>query len=334
MKKVLPIVLMIVFISSAANAGWLDRYCTNHPNSRFCAYSHPSSPSPTPTPDPSPTPTPTPADVTLTEVQAVPYLSDETATYVFNSTAAGDIVYGGTCGDADKTQAVSGDNTVTWNLDEGTYSNCTIQVGDSNALVVPTFKSTSKYPVVFVHGWLGNKSAWNGAIAYLTSQGWDSSLLIARSITASNSTLCGTASPAQAAEVAEWIDDALEQFPGFDKVDLVGHSRGGSNIMRGLWHGYIDSNTVRCVVTLAGANRDCGSYFPAIPSDETPGKIKVSVYYSDGSPDYDSAVDYRNTHVVGAYDSNLWPHSHSEMRTSDDAMQAIRNSLLGNVGSN
>ena len=168
----------------------------------------------------------------------------------------------------------------------------------------------------------------------MTNQGWDSSLLIARSITASNSTLCGTASPAQAAEVAEWVDDALEQFPGFEKVDLVGHSRGGSNIMRALWHGYIDPHSVRYVVTLAGANRDCGNYYPAIPGDETPGSIKFSVYYSDGSPDYDSAVDYRNTHVQGAYHDNLWPLTHSDMRQDPVALQGLKNSLLGLEGSN
>jgi pimeloyl-ACP methyl ester carboxylesterase len=181
---------------------------------------------------------------------------------------------------------------------------------------------------------MGSSSAWNNAKSYLTSQGWDSSLLIARTITESNSTLCGAVSPNQAAEVAEWVDDVLDQFPGFDQVDLVGHSRGGSNIMRGLWHGYIDTDKVRYVVTLSGANRDCAPYYPAIPSDETPGDIKYSAYYSDGSPDNDSAVDYANTSVKGAYMQNLWPLSHPEMKTANSAMQALKNSLLGTVGGN
>lgn len=330
MKRVLPIVIMIVLSGNAVNAGWLDRYCVNHPDSRFCAFKS----TPSPSPEPTSSPTPSPATAILTEVQAVPYLSDETATFVFNSTEAGPIVYGDMCGNADKTQAVSGENTITWTLTEGTYINCTIRVGDSNTLIVPTFKCTSKYPVVFVHGWMGSKSAWNDAKAYLTSKDWDSSLLIARTITEFNSNLCGSASPAQAAEVAEWVDDALEQFPGFKKIDLVGHSRGGSNIMRALWHGYIDPDTVRNVVTLAGANRNCDPYYPAIPSNETPGSIMYSVYYSDGSPDYDSEVNYYNTHVQGAYHGNLWPLSHSEIKKNDVAMQALRNSLLGAVGSN
>jgi pimeloyl-ACP methyl ester carboxylesterase len=328
MKKTVLIFLAIALADSSASAGWLERYCAKHPSTRICISDA------VPEPAPAPAPTPASSSAFLTEVQTIPYLSDETATYVFQSTAAGSIVYGGACGNADKTRAVAGDNVITWTLAEGTYSDCTLRIENSNMLTIPTFKSTSKYPVVFVHGWKGRSSAWKSAKEYLIKQGWDSSLLIAKSITESNSTLCGPKSAAQAAEVSEWVDDALEQFPGFDKVDLVGHSRGGSNIMRALWHGYIDKNSVRYVVTLAGANRSCEKYYPAIPSDETPGSISVSVYYSDGSPDYDKGVDYANTHIQGAYHENLWPLSHKEMKEAPTALKALENSLLGLSGSN
>ena len=278
------------------------------------------------------------AGISLSETSRVPALSDETATYSFTSSAAGTIVYGGACGNADKSSAVAGNNRVTWNLANGVYSNCTITVKSdstaSNMLTIPKFESTSKYPVVFVHGLFGNSRAWNTAKSYLSSRGWKSELLIANSITESNSTMCGTASPKQAQEVAGWVDAALAKYPGFEKVDLVGHSRGGSNIMRGLWHGYINVSKVRDVITMSGANRDCDRYYPAIPSDETPGNISYSVYYSDGTPDNDSAVDYRNTHVTGAYDENLYPLSHSEMKTDSSALAAMEKSLLGKVGSN
>jgi triacylglycerol lipase len=321
---------MLLFINSNAYGAALDNYCKKHPTAKICA----STPAPTPTPDPGPTPTPTPTGNSVSEVKAVPYLSDETATYTFNSKQAGAIVYGGTCGNADKSQAVAGDNKITWTLREGSYSNCTIKVGDSSTLAVPAFKSTSHYPVVFVHGLSGSASGWNNARSYLEGQGWDSSLLIAKSITVANSTMCGASSPDQASLVADWVDDALEQFPGFDKVDLVGHSRGGSNIMRALWHGFISPDKVRYVVTLAGANRNCEPYYPAIPSDETPGSAKYSAYYSDGNPDNDSAVDYSNTNVKGAYMQNLYPLSHSEMKSATTALQALKNSLLGTVGGN
>jgi PKD repeat protein len=277
------------------------------------------------------------AAITLSQKSPVPALSDETATYSFTSSATGTIVYGGSCGNADKNSAIAGENRVTWTLADGVYSNCTITVKSgstaSNTLSIPKFESTSKYPVVFVHGLFGNSRAWSSAKSYLTSQGWKSELLIANSITESNSTMCGTASPKQAQQVAGWVDSALAKYPGFEKVDLVGHSRGGNNIMRGLWHGYINHTKVRQVVTMSGANRDCDPYYPAIPNDETPGAISYSVYYSDGTPDNDSAVDYRNTQVTDAFHENLYPLNHSEMKSDSKALSAMKKSLLGQVGS-
>lgn len=277
-------------------------------------------------------------NITLSETSRVPALSDETATYSFTSSAAGTIVYGGNCGSADKNSAVVGENKITWKLASGVYSNCTITVKNnsvtSNTLSVPAFESTSKYPIVFVHGLYGNSSAWSGTKSYLIGQNWKPELLIANSITKSNTTMCGTVSLEQAREVGGWVDAALAKYPGFEKVDLVGHSRGGNNIMRGLWHGYINISKIRRVVTLSGANRDCASFYPAIPSDETPGNISYSVYYSDGTPDNDPAVDYTNTHVTGAYHENLYPLNHSEMKSDSEALAAMKKSLLGEVGSN
>lgn len=277
------------------------------------------------------------AAITLSQTSPVPALCDETASYSFTSTAAGTIVYGGSCGNADKGTAIAGENRVTWTLANGVYSNCTITVQSgntaSNTLTVPKFESTSKYPVVFVHGLYGNSRAWDTARSYLAGQGWKSEMLIANSITESNTTMCGTVSPKQAQQVGGWVDATLAKYPGFDRVDLVGHSRGGNNIMRGLWHGHINSGKVRHVVTMAGANRDCGPYYPAIPSDETPGNARYSVYYSDGDPDNDPAVDYRNSHVNGAYIENLYPLNHSEMKSASVALSAMKKSLSGQVGS-
>ncbi|KKS83490.1 MAG: lipoprotein, partial [Parcubacteria group bacterium GW2011_GWA2_43_11] len=274
----------------------------------------------------------------ISQVSSVPSLVDETPTYTFNSDSAGTIVYGGTCGTADKTSAVVGQNKITWTLANGVYSNCSVTVqsngANSNTLTVPTFESTSKYPVVFVHGWLGNSTEWNTAKSYLANKGWKSTLLVANSITQSNTTLCGTVSPQQAQEVAGWVNAVLAKYPGFEKVDLVGHSRGGSNVMRTLWHGYLETSKVRRVVTMAGINRDCAPYYPAIPSDETPGAIQYSVYYSDGTPDEDSLVDYSITHVEGAYEQNLNSLTHLQMVSHSTALQAIEKSLLGTVGGN
>ena len=70
--------------------------------------------------------------------------SDSTPNYIFASTKAGTITYGGSCSSG-ITSAVSGNNNITFNaLINGTYSDCTIKVTDSegnvsNILKVPPF---------------------------------------------------------------------------------------------------------------------------------------------------------------------------------------------------
>ncbi len=69
---------------------------------------------------------------------------DTTPTYVFSSTEAGTITYGGSCASV-TTVAIAGDNTVTFNtLPVGTYADCTIIVTDgagnvSDVHAVPQF---------------------------------------------------------------------------------------------------------------------------------------------------------------------------------------------------
>ena len=70
--------------------------------------------------------------------------SDSTPNYIFASTKAGTITYGGSCSSG-ITTAISGNNTITFNaLSDGTYSDCTIKVTDSdgnmsNILTIPAF---------------------------------------------------------------------------------------------------------------------------------------------------------------------------------------------------
>ena len=57
--------------------------------------------------------------------------NDSTPNYTFSSTEAGTITYGGSCSSS-TTIAIAGNNTITLNtLSDGTYSDCTITVTDS-----------------------------------------------------------------------------------------------------------------------------------------------------------------------------------------------------------
>ena len=69
--------------------------------------------------------------------------NDSTPDYIFSSTVAGTITYGGSCSSS-TTTAVAGNNTITINtLSEGTYSDCTITVTDSNGNVSSSHTITS-----------------------------------------------------------------------------------------------------------------------------------------------------------------------------------------------
>ena len=90
-----------------------------------------------------------------------------------------------------------------------------------------------KFPILMVHGMYGNAWQFTRMKDYLVDQGWEESLLYAYSISEDNFGLC---SQAHVNQVAEWIDEILDDHPG-QKLALVGHSRGGMNIMQCLWQG-------------------------------------------------------------------------------------------------
>jgi len=80
----------------------------------------------------------------IAEVTAVTTpTSDPTPDYTFSSTKAGTITYGGSCSSG-TTSATSGNNTITFlTLSDGTYSDCTIIVTDSEGNASNTLTITS-----------------------------------------------------------------------------------------------------------------------------------------------------------------------------------------------
>jgi hypothetical protein len=93
---------------------------------------------------------------TLAEVTPVTTPSSNQApVYVFSSDEAGTVTYGGTCGNGSLSTAVVGNNSTSWNLPVGTYSDCTVTVTDAalNAstplaitefVITPVISSASK----------------------------------------------------------------------------------------------------------------------------------------------------------------------------------------------
>ena len=79
--------------------------------------------------------------------------NDSTPDYIFSSTKAGTITYGGSCSSS-TTSVTSGNNIITFtSLSDGTYSNCTIIVKDSagnssNTLTITSFVIIPSYLAV------------------------------------------------------------------------------------------------------------------------------------------------------------------------------------------
>ena len=80
----------------------------------------------------------------IAEVTAVATpTNDSTPEYTFSSTESGTITYGGSCSSS-TTLAVAGNNTITLDtLSDGTYSDCTITVTDSEGNISSTHTITS-----------------------------------------------------------------------------------------------------------------------------------------------------------------------------------------------
>ena len=86
----------------------------------------------------------------IAEVTAVATpTNDSTPDYTFSSTEAGNITYGGPCSSS-TTIAVAGNNTITLNtLSDGTYSDCTITVTDSEGNI-SSFQTITSFTVVTI----------------------------------------------------------------------------------------------------------------------------------------------------------------------------------------
>lgn len=113
----------------------------------------------------------------LAMVTSVPtYTNDVTPGYIFTSTKAGDVTYGGSCASATTTANV-GSNTIALNaLAIGTYSGCTITVTDSfgnesDALAIATFTIDTTAPILTTLAEVGqNVLASNAQYVFSTTE--------------------------------------------------------------------------------------------------------------------------------------------------------------------
>ena len=92
----------------------------------------------------------------------------------------------------------------------------------SLAVLAHTGQSSASHvdPILFVHGYTGNASAWNTMISRFQADGWESNRLFAYTFSSTQS----NATVAQA--VAQRVNE-IKAATGAAKVDIITHSMGG-----------------------------------------------------------------------------------------------------------
>lgn len=147
------------------------------------------------------------------------------------------------------------------------------------AIVLSLLVSASSYayekvPILMVHGMYGASSNWNTMKSWLKGEGYTDDLLFTINMD-NNWSLCYAGHKEQ---IADRVDDILVQT-GYDRVDVIGHSRGALNLYDYI-HFAGGTETVRNFVSVAGALFMCGGSYG---SDLTPGD--QTAYTSIYSPD-------------------------------------------------
>lgn len=150
--------------------------------------------------------------------------------------------------------------------------------------------TTTRDPILFVHGWQGSASTWTTMVSRFKADGWTDAQLMAFSYNSSQS----NATTAQ--EISTRVDQ-LMAATGATRVDIVTHSMGGlssryyaKNLggdaridawvsLGGPNHGTTTANT--CISTSCTEMRIGSAFLTALNSgDETPGAPRYGTWWS------------------------------------------------------
>jgi len=131
-----------------------------------------------------------------------------------------------------------------------------------------------KVPILMVHGMGGSSSNWSTMISKLKANGYDAQLLYTIDITP-NSTLC---SESHVTEISNKVDEIVAES-GFNRIDVMGHSRGGLNLYDYMRFSNGTSH-VRNWISMGGVNNWPCSFNQDPPADPTPGDqtLYTSIY--------------------------------------------------------
>lgn len=191
------------------------------------------------------------------------------------------------------------------------------------------------YPIIFVHGFLGDSTTWTSMIARFRSDGWTDRELVnwRYDYTQSNATI--------AALLAAKVDSVLS-VTGAKHVDIITHSMGSLSAryyVRNLLPGADTATKVDAIVSLAGTNhgtsvallcasvsclemRPGSSFLGALNAgDETPGTARYATWWS---PCDEAVLPQTSATLNGAQNTETDCLSHSGIYQSQAVYQAVR----------
>jgi len=168
-----------------------------------------------------------------------------------------------------------------------------------------------KVPILMVHGMGGTSASWYSMIGSLRSMGYDDRLLYTIDMS-DNYALCADSHVDQ---ISNKVEEIVSET-GFDRIDVIGHSRGGLNL-----YDYMrfdnGPNRVRNWISLGGVNQYSCSTNP--PSDPTPGSqtLYTSIYSTSDelvTPELAMIEGARNiavesvSHFTLTFDAGVFSH--------------------------
>ena len=178
-----------------------------------------------------------------------------------------------------------------------------------------------KVPILMVHGMGANSSTWYSMKLYLKSNGYDDKLLYTIDMT-DNFTLC---SDSHLTQISAKVEEIVSKS-GFQRIDVIGHSRGGLNLYDYMRHGN-GAKRVRNWISIGGANNAwCFGFSETSSSDPTPGDHTsyTSIYSLT-----DELVAPNIAMIKGARNISIENASHFTLPMDSEVMPHVLKALQG-----
>lgn len=187
----------------------------------------------------------------------------------------------------------------------------------SSSFFFPTANGQQRLPVLLIHGYLNDKSVWNDWVVELKALGFN-----VKAVEFNGNDKCGSA-----ADHAEQLRNIVEDFKtstGSDKINIVGHSKGGLDarvylandlgnddianlIMIGTPNAGSPRAENRDLEVINNANKICSPFPDQAINDLIPGAAATEVKKNDHTQYHTIAGDWKAIFDGGMFISTLIP---------------------------